>query len=153
MGFEPHRIDDGVFLQRLKLEDMLVGAILNDPAEFYKCNQLLEDMDWVSLTHLDVWRAMQDVFDSGEIIHLVSVTSELARTGMLEQVGGFEAVARLYMDYFTGIGASAVANKIHAYGVKARGIQEKAKRINEILKENVNDTDQPARTNRPYWEA
>lgn len=74
--------------QNLEAEVSLLGSLMLDKDAFLKVGDFLETRDLYKKTHRNIYQAMQDLFEKGEPIDLLSVASRLKEKGQLEEAGG-----------------------------------------------------------------
>ncbi|OEF99666.1 replicative DNA helicase [Vulcanibacillus modesticaldus] len=102
--------------QNIESEQAVLGAILLERDALITVMEILSPDDFYRTAHQKIYRAMLDVFETGEPVDLVTITAELQGKKLLEEVGG--------VSYLTDL-ANAVptAANVEYY---ARIIEEKA---------------------------
>jgi len=100
----------------IEAEQAVIGAIFLDPNTFSIASEWLVPNDFYKTSHQMIFEVMYNLFEKGEPIDLVTVTSALTSTGSLEQVGG--------VTYLTNIAGSVpTAANIEYY---SKIVEEKA---------------------------
>jgi replicative DNA helicase len=74
--------------QSIEAETSLLGSLMMDKDAFLKIGDFLETRDFYKKTHQHIYQAMQELFEKGDPIDLLSVASRLKEKNQLEQVGG-----------------------------------------------------------------
>ena len=74
--------------QSIEAEISLLGSLMMDKDAFLKVGDFLESRDLYKKTHQHIYLAMQDLFEKGEPIDVLSVASRLKEKGQMEEVGG-----------------------------------------------------------------
>ncbi|MBI4137978.1 MAG: replicative DNA helicase [Candidatus Wildermuthbacteria bacterium] len=74
--------------QALEAETSLLGALMLDKDAILKVGDLLEPRDFYKRSHQQIYQAMQDLFEKGEPIDLLSVSSRLKEKNILDDIGG-----------------------------------------------------------------
>lgn len=72
----------------LEAEQAVIGAILLDPESFSTAAERLTPTDFYRTSHQVIFEAMAELFEKGEPIDLVTVTTLLANNNKLEVAGG-----------------------------------------------------------------
>lgn len=72
----------------LEAEQAVIGAILLDPESFSTAAERLTPTDFYRTSHQVIFEAMAELFEKGEPIDLVTVTTFLANNNKLEVAGG-----------------------------------------------------------------
>jgi len=74
--------------QNIEAENSLLGSMMMDKDAIFKVGDFLEIRDFYKKAHQNIYQAIQDLFEKGEPIDLLSVASRLKEKGQLEEVGG-----------------------------------------------------------------
>ena len=74
--------------QSIEAEKSLLGSLMLDKDAIVKVADFLEQRDFYKNIHQDIYQAMVELFEKGEPIDLLSVTTRLKEKGLLEKVGG-----------------------------------------------------------------
>lgn len=89
----------------LEAEVAVLGSILIDPSVINDVLEILSHEDFYLKKHQHIFRAMEELYDEGKPVDVVSVCDKLQSMGKLEEVGGDLEVAQL---------AEAVPSSAHA---------------------------------------
>lgn len=81
--------------QNLEAEQSVLGAILLDNEAIPKVIEILSPADFYRDSHRKIFNAMEDQFNKGQTIDLVTLADYLARTNELEAVGGLSYLSTL----------------------------------------------------------
>ena len=82
-------------LYNLETEAALVGSCLIDPEAIFYVTNVLAPSDFFEPKYRVTYEAMQTIAERGDVIDVVTVTTELERMGTLVKVGGID-----YADIF-----------------------------------------------------
>lgn len=74
--------------QSLEAEHSLLGSLLLDKDAIIKVADFLQSRDFYKKIHQDIYRAMIDLFEKGEPIDVLSVSTRLKEKNLLEEIGG-----------------------------------------------------------------
>jgi len=74
--------------QSIEAEVSLLGSLMMDKDAFLKVGDFLENRDFYKKTHQQIYLAMEELFEKGEPIDVLSVASRLKEKGQLDDVGG-----------------------------------------------------------------
>jgi len=106
--------------QNIEAEQMVLGAILIENDSINKVIEVLSPDDFYKDTHRRIFKAMLDMFESGDAIDLVTLSDALrGRTG-LEAVGGASYLATL-----VSLVPTAANIKFHARIVREKAVLRK----------------------------
>ncbi|MBD8071258.1 replicative DNA helicase [Bacillus sp. PS06] len=109
-------LTDRIPPQNIEAEQAVLGAVFLEPASLTMASEVLIPEDFYRAAHQKIYKAMLTLSDRGEPVDLITVTSELADTQLLEEVGG--------VSYLSDIANSVpTASNIEYY---ARIIEEKS---------------------------
>lgn len=102
--------------QNIEAEQAVLGAILLEKEALFKVIEFLAPDDFYRSAHQRIFRAMQEVSESGEPVDLITITADLQNKKILEEVGG--------VSYLTDLANSVpTAANIEYY---AKIVEEKA---------------------------
>lgn len=82
------KLPDKLPPQNIEAETCLLGSLLLDKSAIIRVIDFLEYRDFYKGTHQGIYQAMADLFEKGEPIDLLSVSSRLKDKDQLEAVGG-----------------------------------------------------------------
>src|SRR3989344_1894473 len=74
--------------QSIEAEMSLLGSLMLDKDAIIKVVDFLVPKDFYKTTHKEIFSVMQDLFDKGEPIDLLSVATKLKEREKLEGIGG-----------------------------------------------------------------
>ncbi len=74
--------------QDLEAEKAVLGSMLIESAAVGKAIELLEAEDFYKLGHQEIFRAAVTLFNRTEPVDVLTVGAELAKAGLLEEIGG-----------------------------------------------------------------
>jgi len=131
--------------QNLEAEQSILGSILIDNANIYQVMEVLDPDDFYRESHVKIYRAILDLFESGTPIDLITLTDELKKKSQLEEVGGPAYIAQLtdmvpaainVNHYARIVREKAVLRKLIniSLGIASRGLEE-VKDVDEFLDE------------------
>lgn len=79
----------------LEAEQGVLGGILLDNKEIHVAMEILEEGDFYREGHRVIYRAMQELFERGEPIDILTLVEQLKREDKLERAGGVAYLASL----------------------------------------------------------
>ena len=82
----PHSID---------AEQSVLGGLLLDNRAWESVSEVLEDSDFYSHKHRNIYRAIKSLVDQEQPVDVVTVSEELEELGTLEEVGGIAYLGEL----------------------------------------------------------
>lgn len=88
-------IGDRIPPQNIEAEQAVLGAIFLRPESLTLASELLIPEDFYRAAHQKIYNAMLELSDKGEPVDLVTVTSVLADTNLLEEIGGVSYLSDL----------------------------------------------------------
>ena len=88
---EPMRVPP----QNLEAEQAVLGAMMLEPESGSSVFEYLQPEDFYRDNHRLIFSAIQDLFEKGDPIDLVSVAEVLRQQGRLEQVGGIATISEI----------------------------------------------------------
>jgi len=81
--------------QNLEAEQAVLGAMMLEPEAGSSVFEMLQPDDFYRDNHRLIFSAIQDLFEKGDPVDLVSVAEVLRRQGRLEQVGGIATISEI----------------------------------------------------------
>lgn len=106
--------------QNIEAEQMVLGAVLIENDSINKVIELLSPDDFYKDTHRRIFKAMLDMFESGDAIDLVTLSDALRGRIGLEAVGGASYLATL-----VSLVPTAANIKYHARIVREKAVLRK----------------------------
>jgi replicative DNA helicase len=88
-------IGDRIPPQNIEAEQAVLGAIFLQPSSLTLASELLIPEDFYRASHQKIYNAMLELSDKGEPVDLVTVTSVLANSNILEEIGGVSYLSDL----------------------------------------------------------
>ncbi|MCH7828461.1 replicative DNA helicase [Patescibacteria group bacterium] len=88
MAEEKTSVPDKLPPQNIEAEASLLGSLMMDKDAFLKVGDFLETRDFYKKIHQQIYLAIEELFEKGEPIDLLSVASRLKEKEKLEEVGG-----------------------------------------------------------------
>ena len=74
--------------QNIEAETSLLGSLMMDKDAFLKVGDFLESRDFYKRTHQQIYLAMEELFEKGDPIDILSLAARLKEKKQLEDVGG-----------------------------------------------------------------
>ena len=74
--------------QDVEAENALLGSLMMDKDAFLKVGDFLESRDFYKRTHQQIYLAMEELFEKGDPIDILSLAARLKEKKQLEDVGG-----------------------------------------------------------------
>jgi replicative DNA helicase len=84
----PNDLPEKLPPQSLEAEKSLLGCLMLDKNTIVKVVDFLSPRDFYRKVNREVYSAAMDIFESGEPVDLLSVSTRLKEKGLLEEVGG-----------------------------------------------------------------
>lgn len=81
-------LPDKVPPQSLEAEKSLLGSLMLDKNAILKVVDFLQSRDFYKGTHQEIYTAMQNIFEKGDPIDLLSISTRLKEKEKLDEVGG-----------------------------------------------------------------
>jgi replicative DNA helicase len=81
--------------QNLEAEKCLLGALLIDKNAIVKVVDLIKPKDFYKLVHKEIYAAVAELFEKGEPVDLLSISSRLKEKNLLENIGGSSYLTEL----------------------------------------------------------
>ncbi|MEK7464702.1 MAG: replicative DNA helicase [Patescibacteria group bacterium] len=116
--------------QDLEAERSVLGAIMLDKDAIVKVADILISSDFYHPTHQDIFEAMLELFERGEPIDLLTVTSRLKEKKLLNDAGGADYLAELIGGVPTSAHIEHYANTVREQRVR-RDLIGASSEINE----------------------
>ena len=122
--------------QATDLEEAVLGALMLEKDALTNVIDILKPESFYKEAHKKVYTAIYDLFQATEPIDLLTVTSQLRKTGKLEEVGG-----TYYITLLTNRVSSAANIEQHARIIVEQSIKRELIRIaSEVQKDAFEDT-------------
>lgn len=121
--------------QAVDLEEAVLGAILIDKEALVETIDVLRVDSFYKESHQHIFQAILDLFEENEPIDIVTVTQELRRKNLLQEVGG-----AYYLSYLTNRVASSANAKHYSHIVVQKALKRDLILKNtEIIREAYED--------------
>jgi len=120
--------------QAVDIEEAVLGAIMLEKDAIHDVIEILKPESFYKETHAKIFRAIVDLFSREEPIDLLTVTQELRRKGILEEVGG-----PFYITQLTTRVMSSVHAEFHARIIHQKYIQRELIRVSTDIQERAFD--------------
>lgn len=117
-------------IQSVPTEEQIISGILFDPGALDIVSEVLSPGDFFSVSHAEVFRTCLALASKSVPVDLISVSSEMAARGSLEQCGGRAFLARLAESTI-----SAVNIQSHAEIVKEKSLRREMLRSGQKIVE------------------
>src|SRR5690625_1794251 len=88
-------IQDRIPPHNIEAEQAVLGAIFLEPDSFSIASEVLLPEDFYRASHQRIYKAMFDLFEQGEPIDIVTVTTVLKNAQTLDEVGGVSYLSEL----------------------------------------------------------
>lgn len=122
--------------QAVDLEEAVLGALMLERDAVTDVIEILKPESFYKEAHQRIFGAIQKLFEKGEPVDILTVTSQLKKTGELEIVGG-----PFYISQLTNRVASTANAEYHARIITQKYIQRELIRISSIIiKDAYEDT-------------
>jgi len=122
--------------QAVDLEEAVLGALMLEKDALTNVIDILRPESFYKEAHKEIYQAIYDLFQASEPIDILTVTSQLRKTGKIEIVGG-----PYYITQLTNRVSSAANIEYHARIVVEQSIKRELIRISsEIQKDAFEDT-------------
>ncbi|EHQ92342.1 replicative DNA helicase [Desulfosporosinus youngiae] len=146
--------------QNLEAEQAVLGAMMLEPEIGSSVFEMLQPEDFYRDNHRLIFSAVQELFEKGDPVDLVSVAEVLRRQGRLEQVGGIAAISEIArsvpsaanVEYYARIvsekallrqlirATSSILERGYEPGEEARSLLEEAEKlILDLSRQRVKD--------------
>lgn len=122
--------------QATDLEEAVLGALMLEKDALTNVIDILRPESFYKDSHKEIYQGIYDLFQNSEPIDILTVTSQLRKTGKLEFVGG-----PYYITQLTNRVSSAANIEYHSRIIVEQSIKRELIRIaSEIQKESYEDT-------------
>lgn len=122
--------------QATDLEEAVLGALMLEKDALTNVIDILRPESFYKEAHKEIYQAIYDLFQESEPIDILTVTSQLRKTGKIEMVGG-----PYYITQLTNRVSSAANIEFHSRIIVEQSIKRELIRISsEIQKEAYEDT-------------
>jgi len=135
--------------QNLEAEQAVLGAMMLEPETGSSVFEMLQSEDFYRDNHRLIFTAIQDLFEKGDPVDLVSVAEVLRQQGRLEQVGGIATISEIArsvpsaanVEYYARLvsekallrqlirATSSILERGYEPGEEARGLLEEAEKL------------------------
>ncbi|MDP4006983.1 MAG: replicative DNA helicase [bacterium] len=88
MAQEQNPSPDKLPPQSIEAETSLLGSLMMDKDAILRVGDFLESRDFYKKIHQSIYLAIQELFEKGDPIDVLSVASRLKEKGQLEEIGG-----------------------------------------------------------------
>ena len=88
MAEEKSTIPDKLPPQNIEAESSLLGSLMMDKDAFLKVGDFLESRDFYKRTHQQIYLAMEELFEKGDPIDVLSIAARLKEKKQLDDIGG-----------------------------------------------------------------
>src|SRR3990167_4450809 len=126
--------------QNIEAEVSLLGSLMLDKDAFLKVGDFLETRDFYKKAHRYIYQAMQELFEKGEPIDLLSVASRLKEKGQLEEIGGNAYLTELINSVPTALHVMAYAKIVQKKRI-LRDLISVSQEIGDMGYSEAEDTD------------
>jgi replicative DNA helicase len=104
-------------------EEAATGSVFIDPDCYFEASRLIMPSDFYTHRLRWIWEAFQTLIHDRHQIDLLTVSDELARRGVLAEVGGPAYLTALVNQVPTSLNAVEYAGIVKEYAERRRGIQ------------------------------
>ncbi|GAB6153407.1 replicative DNA helicase [Desulfosporosinus burensis] len=135
--------------QNLEAEQAVLGAMMLEPESGSSVFEILQPEDFYRDNHRLIFSAIQELFEKGDPIDLVSVAEILRQQGRLEQVGGIATISEIArsvpsaanVDYYAKLvtekallrqlirASNSIVERGYEPGEEARNLLEEAEKL------------------------
>ncbi|MFZ2544393.1 MAG: replicative DNA helicase [Candidatus Saccharimonadales bacterium] len=123
MAISKKQIDAKIPPQNLDAEMSLLGAMLIDEEALADVTEITKDRDFYDKRHAEIYAAMVRLFEHHKPVDLLTLTDELNKKSLLEEVGGSKYLAELTNYVPTAAHASTYAEMVAQKAVRRRLIK------------------------------
>lgn len=116
--------------QAVDVEEAVLGAMMLDRQALNDVFDILRPESFYKYEHTLIYQAIQDLFANSQPVDIITVTAELRKNGVLEQVGG-----PLYISQLTNRVGSSANIEFHARIVSEKYIKRK---LIEVSSQTIN---------------
>lgn len=107
----------------IEAEKAVLGSILLRPESFLEVANTLEPQDFYKEAHASIYRSMQQLFNKGDPIDIVTLTNHLKEQERLEAVGGLDYLVELTESILTTSGIIHYAQIVKEMSFRRRLIE------------------------------
>ena len=126
--------------QNLEAEMALLGSVLVDREIMGVVGEIVVAADFYAHVHESIFSVLEHLYDRGEPLDKITVSEELRRRNLLENVGGLSYLSSLMDTVQTAASAAYYAKIVREKSV-LRGLIHAGTRITQIGFENEEDVD------------
>lgn len=123
----PHNLD---------AEQAVLGAVFYEPSVLIPVMGIIQGDDFYRGSHIRIFEAMCELSEKGEPVDMVSVTTELNRKNILEEVGGVSYLSDLAASVPTTANVEYHAKLIEEKSILRRLIRSATKLVSDAYEEN-----------------
>jgi len=123
---------DKLHMLNLKAEQVVLGTIILDDALLKSKREFMTPDDFCHDVHRQVFTALLDLNERGEVVDLVTLTEHLKEKGELEAVGGPAYLSSLVNSVYY-----AVNNRRHSGIVHEKALAKKLRWVRKVLKPSI----------------
>lgn len=124
----------------LDAERFLIGSLIRDQEVRSELLATLTEADLYPDAHQKLWRSINSLYGDGKPIDLVSLANDMKRSGWVDDIGGYEYIARVYESTPTAFGWEHHARIVKGHSI-ARQIIHGATTIIRDCFEQARDPD------------
>src|SRR5204862_6185596 len=125
--------------QNLEAEEMLLGALMDTPANVAEAAALVTAEDFYKEGHRRVFEAIIDLFQAGEPIEPLTVIDRLTKSGTLAAAGGEGAVGDIMATPYVAASYRTYAEIVHDTATQRRLLQV-GQQIEALIAEREGET-------------
>lgn len=127
--------------QNVEAEQMLLGALMDASGNFAEALALVDADDFYREGHRLIFRAMLDLFHSGEPIEPLTVIEQLTKSATLDTAGGREAVLDVVETPYIAASYRTYAEIVHDTATQRRLLRV-SQEIESIVAGRAGETDE-----------
>ncbi|MEH7115863.1 replicative DNA helicase [Neobacillus vireti] len=125
----------------IEAETSVIGAILYDPEIIDGIIPRLEERDFYNAAHRHIWNGILNLYRKNKPIDIVTVTEQLNKQGLLEDVGGVTYLSQLAGSVPSTANTTYYCNLVKSKALRRRGI-EAAEKIRYLSMEQEFENDE-----------
>ncbi len=126
---------DRVPPNQLEAEQAVLSAVILDNDALVTVMEMLDPEDFYLGSHQELFKCMQEMFEAGKPVDLVTLADHLQASGKLETIGGFTAISDLSGRVSTAANISYWANIVKNKSLLRKFITETTSLITEAYQE------------------
>lgn len=111
----------------IEAEESLLGCILIDPQSLFDVAHIIKPIDFFRETHSFIFKAMQELAQKNAPLDIITVTDELRRKGVLEDIGGEAYIIGLINVVPTSVNVLSYANIVKTTSIRRQLIHAASK--------------------------